>query len=184
MTIIVPVVCFPASTGHSLQALLDLAMHFNLSSLLQYIEDGSKAFGTREPDYAGQYSPWSCDTIGSYIGSKDPKPKDAMSAGPVEMMVGDPHHALLLERFSAGVNNCECFSLPLTEYGGKESAWATPGCSAAFCRSQRWRPHHSVRPAAHGVTLRGHFTHLQNRLPDHWPSAGHGLGLQTHDHGR
>uniref|UniRef100_A0A3B1ITD9 RING-type E3 ubiquitin transferase n=1 Tax=Astyanax mexicanus TaxID=7994 RepID=A0A3B1ITD9_ASTMX len=51
-----------------------------------YIEDGSKAFGTREPDYAGQYSPWSCDTIGSYIGSKDPKPKDAMSAGAVEMM--------------------------------------------------------------------------------------------------
>lgn len=52
----------------------------------EYIEDGSKAFGTREPDYAGQYSPWSCDTIGSYIGSKDPKPKDAMSAGAVEMM--------------------------------------------------------------------------------------------------
>ncbi|XP_017327868.1 roquin-1 isoform X1 [Ictalurus punctatus] len=52
----------------------------------QYIEDGSKAFGTREPDYAGQYSPWSCDTIGSYIGSKDPKPKDGVSAGAVEMM--------------------------------------------------------------------------------------------------
>lgn len=53
----------------------------------QYIEDGAKAFGTREPDYAGQYSPWSCDTIGSYIGSKDPKPKDGVSAGAVEMMV-------------------------------------------------------------------------------------------------
>ncbi|XP_009295592.1 roquin-1 isoform X3 [Danio rerio] len=42
----------------------------------EYLEDGSKAFGSREPDYAGQYSPWSCDTIGSYIGSKDAKPKD------------------------------------------------------------------------------------------------------------
>ncbi|KAK1786727.1 hypothetical protein P4O66_017116 [Electrophorus voltai] len=52
----------------------------------EYIEDGSKPFGSREPDYAGQYSPWSCDTIGSYISSKDPKPKDAMAAGSVEMM--------------------------------------------------------------------------------------------------
>lgn len=38
----------------------------------------------REPDYAGQYSPWSCETIGSYIGTKDPKPKDVM--GSMEMM--------------------------------------------------------------------------------------------------
>ncbi|XP_056119916.1 roquin-1 isoform X1 [Rhinichthys klamathensis goyatoka] len=50
----------------------------------EYLEDGSKAFGSREPDYAGQYSPWSCDTIGSYIGSKDAKPKDVSNA--VEMM--------------------------------------------------------------------------------------------------
>uniref|UniRef100_A0A8C1A0R5 RING-type E3 ubiquitin transferase n=1 Tax=Cyprinus carpio carpio TaxID=630221 RepID=A0A8C1A0R5_CYPCA len=50
----------------------------------EYLEDGSKAFGSREPDYAGQYSPWSCDTIGSYIGSKDAKPKDVSRA--VEMM--------------------------------------------------------------------------------------------------
>ncbi|XP_060729841.1 roquin-1 isoform X1 [Tachysurus vachellii] len=53
---------------------------------VQYMEDGSKAFGTREPDYAGQYSPWSCDTFGSYISSKDPKPKDGVSAGAAEMM--------------------------------------------------------------------------------------------------
>ncbi|XP_051557506.1 roquin-1 isoform X2 [Myxocyprinus asiaticus] len=53
----------------------------------EYLEDGSKAFGSREPDYAGQYSPWSCDTIGSYIGSKDAKPKDVSSA--VEMMNAD-----------------------------------------------------------------------------------------------
>uniref|UniRef100_A0A8C9VIE1 RING-type E3 ubiquitin transferase n=1 Tax=Scleropages formosus TaxID=113540 RepID=A0A8C9VIE1_SCLFO len=40
----------------------------------QYIEENSKAFGKcRESDYAGQYSPWSCDTIGSYIGTKDIK---------------------------------------------------------------------------------------------------------------
>uniref|UniRef100_A0A4W5P5U0 RING-type E3 ubiquitin transferase n=1 Tax=Hucho hucho TaxID=62062 RepID=A0A4W5P5U0_9TELE len=32
----------------------------------------------REPDYASQYSPWSCDTIGSYIGSKEGKSRDSM----------------------------------------------------------------------------------------------------------
>ncbi|XP_069497200.1 roquin-1 isoform X4 [Ambystoma mexicanum] len=35
-------------------------------------------------DYS-QYSPWSCETIGSYIGTKDAKPKDAGAAGNVEM---------------------------------------------------------------------------------------------------
>ncbi|XP_030631278.1 roquin-1 isoform X2 [Chanos chanos] len=53
----------------------------------EYLEDGSKSFGTgRESDYAGQYSPWSCDTIGSYIGSKDAKPKDVMATAATEMM--------------------------------------------------------------------------------------------------
>lgn len=41
----------------------------------------------REPDYAGQYSPWSCETIGSYIGTKDAKLKDIMVPGTMEMMV-------------------------------------------------------------------------------------------------
>lgn len=40
----------------------------------------------REPDYAGQYSPWSCETIGSYIGTKDAKPKDVMVPGTMDMM--------------------------------------------------------------------------------------------------
>lgn len=53
----------------------------------QYGDEGSKAFG--KSDYAGQYSPWSCDTIGSYIGTKDAKPKDVMAPGAMEMMVGE-----------------------------------------------------------------------------------------------
>ncbi|CAB1325961.1 unnamed protein product, partial [Coregonus sp. 'balchen'] len=53
----------------------------------EYGEESSKAFGKyREPDYAGQYSPWSCDTIVSYIGTKDSKPKDVMAPGAMEMM--------------------------------------------------------------------------------------------------
>lgn len=55
---------------------------------LQYGEESSKTIAKcREPDYAGQYSPWSCETIGSYIGTKDAKPKDVMVPGTMEMMV-------------------------------------------------------------------------------------------------
>uniref|UniRef100_A0A669C3D7 RING-type E3 ubiquitin transferase n=1 Tax=Oreochromis niloticus TaxID=8128 RepID=A0A669C3D7_ORENI len=52
-----------------------------------YDEDNSKAIPKcRLANYPGQYSPWSCETIGSYIGTKDPKPKDVMVGPPVEMM--------------------------------------------------------------------------------------------------
>lgn len=55
---------------------------------LQYGEESSKTMmKCRESDYAGQYSPWSCETIGSYIGTKDAKPKDVMVPGTMEMMV-------------------------------------------------------------------------------------------------
>uniref|UniRef100_A0A8C7Y7Y5 RING-type E3 ubiquitin transferase n=1 Tax=Oryzias sinensis TaxID=183150 RepID=A0A8C7Y7Y5_9TELE len=52
-------------------------------------EVGAKShFGhsKKEPDYAGQYSPWSCETIGSYIGTKDAKPKDVMVTVAMDMM--------------------------------------------------------------------------------------------------
>ncbi|XP_034468938.1 roquin-1b isoform X1 [Hippoglossus hippoglossus] len=53
----------------------------------EYGEENSKTIGKcREPDYAGQYSPWSCETIGSYIGTKDAKPKDVMVSGTMEIM--------------------------------------------------------------------------------------------------
>ncbi|XP_071346508.1 roquin-1 isoform X1 [Trachinotus anak] len=53
----------------------------------EYGEENSKTIvKCREPDYAGQYSPWSCETIGSYIGTKDVKPKDVMVPGTMEMM--------------------------------------------------------------------------------------------------
>lgn len=44
----------------------------------QYMENSQVFAKYREPDYASQYSPWSCDTIGSYIGSKEGKSKDSM----------------------------------------------------------------------------------------------------------
>ncbi|XP_029971406.1 roquin-1 isoform X1 [Salarias fasciatus] len=52
----------------------------------EYGEESSKALKCRDSDYAGQYSPWSCETIGSYIGTKDAKPKDVMVPGAMEMM--------------------------------------------------------------------------------------------------
>lgn len=52
------------------------------------MEENAQAFGKcREPDYAGEYSPWSCDTIGSYIGTKEVKSKDVMAGGARDMMV-------------------------------------------------------------------------------------------------
>lgn len=62
---------------------------FSLNVLCpQYVEENPKNIGKcREPDYTGQYSPWSCETIGSYIGTKDAKPKDVMVPGTMEMMV-------------------------------------------------------------------------------------------------
>ncbi|XP_020777408.1 roquin-1 [Boleophthalmus pectinirostris] len=53
----------------------------------EYGDESSKTIvKCREPDYASQYSPWSCDTIGSYIGTKDAKPKDVMVPGSMDMM--------------------------------------------------------------------------------------------------
>ncbi|XP_066548570.1 roquin-1 isoform X2 [Amia ocellicauda] len=53
----------------------------------EYMDESPSGFGKRrEPDYTTQYSPWSCETIGSYIGSKDVKPKDGMATGAMEMM--------------------------------------------------------------------------------------------------
>ncbi|XP_017277994.1 roquin-1 isoform X2 [Kryptolebias marmoratus] len=57
----------------------------------EYGDESSKNMvKCREPDYAGQYSPWSCETIGSYIGTKDAKPKDVIVPGTMEMMNVEP----------------------------------------------------------------------------------------------
>lgn len=62
---------------------------------LQYGDESSKTImKCRESDYAGQYSPWSCETIGSYIGTKDAKPKDVMVPGAMEMMVSSDDDCL------------------------------------------------------------------------------------------
>ncbi|XP_021179247.2 roquin-1 isoform X1 [Fundulus heteroclitus] len=54
---------------------------------VQYGDESSKTMAKcRDSDYAGQYSPWSCETIGSYINSKDAKPKNVMVPGTMEMM--------------------------------------------------------------------------------------------------
>ncbi|XP_049604225.1 roquin-1 [Syngnathus scovelli] len=53
----------------------------------EYGDESTHSIGKcREPDYAGQYSPWSCDTISSYIGTKDAKPKDVLAPGAMDMM--------------------------------------------------------------------------------------------------
>ncbi|XP_051789141.1 roquin-1-like isoform X4 [Erpetoichthys calabaricus] len=51
----------------------------------EYLEEKAHA-KFKDMDYTSQYSPWSCDTIGSYISTKDVKAKDVMASGSVEMM--------------------------------------------------------------------------------------------------
>ncbi|XP_044882987.1 roquin-1 isoform X7 [Mauremys mutica] len=52
---------------------------------VQYSDEDLKLAGKYKGNDYSQYSPWSCDTIGSYIGTKDAKPKDVVAAGSVEM---------------------------------------------------------------------------------------------------
>ncbi|XP_038204891.1 roquin-1 [Arvicola amphibius] len=52
----------------------------------EFLDEEFKIAGKYKANDYSQYSPWSCDTIGSYIGTKDAKPKDVVAAGSVEMM--------------------------------------------------------------------------------------------------
>lgn len=62
-------------------------MIFFFCVFLQYIDEDMKVAGKYKGNDYSQYSPWSCETIGSYIGTKDAKPKDTAAVGLVEMGV-------------------------------------------------------------------------------------------------
>ncbi|XP_048457769.1 roquin-1-like isoform X2 [Rhincodon typus] len=52
----------------------------------EYSDEDLKAVKKyKDHEYAAQYSPWSCDTIGSYIGSQNAQPKDIMPSSGMEM---------------------------------------------------------------------------------------------------
>uniref|UniRef100_A0A674DX47 RING-type E3 ubiquitin transferase n=1 Tax=Salmo trutta TaxID=8032 RepID=A0A674DX47_SALTR len=55
-----------------------LPHHYESNYTQEYLENSQAFSKYREPDYASQYSPWSCDTISSYIGSKEGKSRDSM----------------------------------------------------------------------------------------------------------
>uniref|UniRef100_A0A8D0C3Z2 RING-type E3 ubiquitin transferase n=1 Tax=Salvator merianae TaxID=96440 RepID=A0A8D0C3Z2_SALMN len=52
----------------------------------EYMDEDLKVAGKYKGNDYSQYSPWSCDTIGSYIGTKDAKPKDIVAVGLVDMV--------------------------------------------------------------------------------------------------
>ncbi|KAG5285975.1 hypothetical protein AALO_G00009610 [Alosa alosa] len=159
----------------------------------EYLEENSKAFGKgREQDYAGQYSPWSCDTIGSYIGSKDAKTKDLMGTGGVEMMnvegkgLRDP--PLEAQRRSADAKDDDPIipfgSLPtVSRFGAisrtSKTGYQTTGPVQAMASSQGSGPKHMTTAAEYtygnhpawggasypqhqNMTAQGHFN---ERLP-------------------
>ncbi|XP_063795754.1 roquin-1 isoform X5 [Pseudophryne corroboree] len=51
----------------------------------EYLDEELKVSGKYKGNDYSQYSPWSCDTIGSYIGTKDAKPKDVSAGGSGEV---------------------------------------------------------------------------------------------------
>ncbi|XP_056388011.1 roquin-1 isoform X1 [Hyla sarda] len=51
----------------------------------EYLDEELKGSVKYKGNDYSQYSPWSCDTIGSYIGTKDAKPKDVSAGGCVEV---------------------------------------------------------------------------------------------------
>ncbi|XP_067884468.1 roquin-1-like isoform X3 [Heterodontus francisci] len=54
----------------------------------EYSDEDLKAVKKyKDHEYTAQYSPWSCDTIGSYIGSQNTQAKDIMTSSGMEMNV-------------------------------------------------------------------------------------------------
>lgn len=69
------------------EAASSLHLQNQIFVFVQYLDEDLKVAGKYKGNDYSQYSPWSCDTIGSYIGTKDAKPKDAVAARSVEMAV-------------------------------------------------------------------------------------------------
>lgn len=69
------------------EAAASLHLQNQVFVFVQYLDEDLKVAGKYKGNDYSQYSPWSCDTIGSYIGTKDAKPKDVVAARSVEMAV-------------------------------------------------------------------------------------------------
>ncbi|KTG38823.1 hypothetical protein cypCar_00022572 [Cyprinus carpio] len=100
-----------------------------------YMEDNSHSFGHfQEPDYTSSYSPWSCDTFGSYIGSKDIKSKEGMNSMDTQNIDKGKNlraHGLELQRRAADVKDDDPIipfgSLPTVSRFGAISRTSKPG---------------------------------------------------------
>ncbi|KAI7791144.1 roquin-1a [Triplophysa rosa] len=97
-----------------------------------YTEENSYAFGHfREPEYTTSYSPWSCDTFGSCIGSKDMKSKGGSMEPNLDKGKGLRPHSLELQRRAADVKDDDPIipfgSLPTVSRFGAISRTSKPG---------------------------------------------------------
>uniref|UniRef100_A0A8C1ID73 RING-type E3 ubiquitin transferase n=1 Tax=Cyprinus carpio TaxID=7962 RepID=A0A8C1ID73_CYPCA len=97
--------------------------------------NNSHSFGHfQEPDYTSSYSPWSCDTFGSYIGSKDIKSKEGMNSMDTQNIDKGKNlraHGLELQRRAADVKDDDPIipfgSLPTVSRFGAISRTSKPG---------------------------------------------------------
>ncbi|KAI2650454.1 Roquin-1 [Labeo rohita] len=100
-----------------------------------YMEENSHGFGHfRESDYTSSYSPWSCDTFGSYIGGKEIKSKEGMNAMDAQNLDKGKSlrvHGLELQRRAAEVKDDDPIipfgSLPTVSRFGVISRTSKPG---------------------------------------------------------
>ncbi|TRY94387.1 hypothetical protein DNTS_027934 [Danionella cerebrum] len=100
-----------------------------------YMEENSHNFGHfREQEYTGSYSPWLCDTIGSYISSKEMKSKEGMhgiEAQNADKGKGVRAHGSELQRRAADVKDDDPIipfgSLPTVSRFGAISRTSKPG---------------------------------------------------------
>ncbi|XP_051763731.1 roquin-1a [Ctenopharyngodon idella] len=100
-----------------------------------YMEENSHGFGHfRDPDYTASYSPWSCDTFSSYIGSKDMKSKEGMNSMETQNIDKGKSlraHNLELQRRAADVKDDDPIipfgSLPTVSRFGAISRTSKPG---------------------------------------------------------
>ncbi|XP_041133864.1 roquin-1-like isoform X3 [Polyodon spathula] len=144
----------------------------------EYFEDNLKAVGKYKEN---EYSPWSCDTIGSYIGTKDVKPKDVMASGAMEMMNVDRkglrNQPIDMQRRSAEAKDDDPIipfgSLPTVSRFGvisrtSKTGYQTTGPVQAMASSQGAAPKHSSASAefspctTHGGWGAVPYTHHQN----------------------
>ncbi|XP_072275819.1 roquin-1 isoform X3 [Pyxicephalus adspersus] len=140
----------------------------------EYLDEELKVSGKYKGNDYSQYSPWSCDTIGSYIGTKDAKPKDVSAGGSVEVANVD-NKALRDQRLELQRRATEAGEDDLIPFGDRP----TVSRFGAISRTSKalYQPSGPMQPAlaTQDYSLYSHTSLGGHPYPPHQnlPSQGH-----------